>query len=381
MKRGFWLPAVGAIFVVSCTSGPTTPDGAVLFDEEISLVRGSHVDSAQREIKVERGSVIVALVDEQLPDVKVSLEVIDSGAKTPAPIEVENNLRGAGIEVASLAASRDSRIRVTLTGAQDAKTPGHVRLRLRRFDAETNNFAPSLAAFKSWSAATNSSYRVDTIETSALADMDRAIAALESAQGDAALAAQARLVKSNMLNYFHLDPRDARAEAQRAAHGFSTLPTPDRLGEARANYQEALALMQISIDRKSVNPTADEAIQLAREALTSLSAASSVFGAVERAGAVGAMGHLDFSTVMLDDAEKRFEEARTIYQDAGYSAGELEMRCNPGHGAHSSAAAGAMRPWCSRRCCRSWIIFRIPSCARRCISARRAVNRSPAALR
>ena len=328
MKRGFWLLAVGAIFVVSCKSGPTTPDGAVLFDEEISLVRGSHVDSAQREIEVERGSVIVALVDEQLTDIKLSLAVIDSGAKTPAPIEVENNLRGSGIELAALTTSRDSRIRVTLTGAQDANAPGHVRLRLRRFDVDTNKFAPSLTAFRAWSAATNANFRVDRIKTLALADMDRAIAALESVQADAALAAQARLVKSNMLNYFHLDPRAARAEAQRAAQGFSTLPTPDRLGEARANYQEALALMQISIDRKSVNPTADEAIRLAREALTSLGAASSVFGPVERAGAVGAMGHLDFSTVMLDDAEKRFEEARTIYQHAGYGAGELEMRCS-----------------------------------------------------
>ncbi len=31
---------------------------------------------------------------------------------------------------------------------------------------------------------------------------------------------------------------------------------------------------------------------------------------------------------MLDDAEKRFEEARVIYEAAGYRAGELEMRCN-----------------------------------------------------
>src|SRR5688500_9232563 len=98
MKRGFWLPAAGAIFLVSCTSGPSTPDGAVIFDEEVSLLRGLHVDSAQREIDVERGSVVVVLVDEQLTDIKLSLAVIDSGAKTPAGIEAENNLRGTGIE-------------------------------------------------------------------------------------------------------------------------------------------------------------------------------------------------------------------------------------------------------------------------------------------
>lgn len=327
MNRRFWLPAVGAILLVSCISGPSTPDGAVLFDEEVSLVRGPHFDSVQREIEVEDGSVVVALVDEQLTDIKLKLAVIDAGAKSPAPIEVENNLRGAGMEVAAIA-THGSRIRVTLTGAQDANTPGRVHLRLRRFDANKTKFAAPLAAFKAWSAATNATFRVDTIKSSALPDMDRAIASLESAQGDAALAAQARLVKSNMLNYFHLDAHEARAESQRAARAFGSLSTPDRLGEARAQFQEAHALMQISIDRKSVNPTAEEAVRLAREILTSLNAATSAFGPVERAGVVGAMGQLDYSTVMLDDAEKRFEEARAMYEAAGYGAGELEMRCN-----------------------------------------------------
>jgi CHAT domain-containing protein len=328
MNRRFWLPAVGAIFLLSCSSGPSTPDGAALFDEEVSLVRGPHVDSAQREIEVEGGSVVVATVEEQLTDIKLKLTVIDGGAKSPAPIEVENNLRGAGMEVAALAIPRGSRIRITLTGPQDASSPGRVRLRLQRFDGDKTRFAAALAAFRSWSAATNSTFRVDTIMSSALADMDSAIASLESAQGHAALAAQARLVKSNMLNYFHLDAHEARAESQRAARAFSALTTPDRLGEARAQFQEAHALMQISIDRKAVNPNAEEAVRLAREILTSLNAATSAFGPVERAGVVGATGQLDYSTVMLDDAEKRFEEARGMYEAAGYDAGELEMRCN-----------------------------------------------------
>ncbi len=65
-------------------------------------------------------------------------------------VEVENNLRGAGMEVAAVTALRGSRIRVTLTGQQDATTPGHVRLRLRRFDANAkqSKFAASLAAIQ-----------------------------------------------------------------------------------------------------------------------------------------------------------------------------------------------------------------------------------------
>jgi CHAT domain-containing protein len=325
----FWLPFAGALLLAACSSRPSTPDGAVLFDEDVALVRGAIVDSAQREIEVDGDSVIVAFVDEQLTDVTLKLSVIDSDGKTPAP-EVENKLRGAGVEIAALATSRTSRIRVTLTSEQESMTPGRVHLRLRRFDSDSKSskFAAQLAAFKAWSAATNASFRVDAVTATGLPDMDRAIASLNSAQGDAALAAQARLVKTKMLYFFHVDWREARAEAQRAATAFRALPTPDRLGEARANFGEALALMKISIDRKSVDPTPEEAVKLARESLTALSAPDSVFGPIERAGAIGALGQLDFAAAMLDDAEKRFEEARTIYLAAGYRAGEREMRCN-----------------------------------------------------
>jgi len=330
MNFRFWLPAAGALLVAACTPGPSTPDGAVLLDEDVALVRGPNVDSAQRDLDVEGDSVIVAFVDEQLTDIKLQVGVLNSAGKVTAPVEVENNLRGAGVEVAALDMPRGSRIRVTLTGEHDATKPGSVHLRLRRFDADAkqSKFAASLTAFKAWSAATNATFRVDEITGSALANMDRAIARLESAQGDATLAAQARLVKSKMLYFFHVDWRQSLEEAQRAAAAFAKLPTPDPLGEARAKFGEALALMKISIDRKSVNPTAEEALKLARETLTALSAPTSPFGPIERAGAIGALGQMDFGAALLDDAEKRFEEARANYEAAGYSAGELEMRCN-----------------------------------------------------
>ena len=330
MKCRFWLPVAGALLVAACTKGPSVPDGAVLLDEDVALVRGPLVDSAHRELAVERGSIIVALVDEQLTDVKLQLALVDSAGKTATPIEVENNLRGAGVEVAALAIPRSSRIRVTLTGEQDATHPGRVHLRLRRFDADArqSKFAASLTAFKAWSAATNVTFHIDEISHSALAGMDRAIGNLESVQGDAALAAQARLVKSKMLYFFHVDWRKAREEAQHAAAAFARLPTPDPLGEARARFGEALALIKLSIDRQSVNPTAEEAGKLARETLTALAAPTSPFGAIERAGTIGALGQMDFGVALLDDALKRFEEARANYEAAGYTAGEREMRCN-----------------------------------------------------
>jgi tetratricopeptide (TPR) repeat protein len=139
------------------------------------------------------------------------------------------------------------------------------------------------------------------------------------------LAAQARLVKSNMLRYFHVDWKQSRAEAQRAMPRFRALPAPDHLGEARAQYAEALALMKIAVDRKSVNPTAEEAATLARETLNSLSADTSALGGIERATVVGALGQLDFAATKLEDAEKRFEESRAMYEAAGYTA--VNARC------------------------------------------------------
>ena len=329
MKCDFWPPVLGVLLLAACAPGSSIPDGAVLLDEDVSLARGANVDSAQREFDVDGGSVVVALVDEQLTDVKLQLAVVDSSGKALSPVEVENNLRGTGFEVAALTVLRDSHVRVTLIGEQDAKKPGHVQLRLRRYDAgKDSKFATSREAFRAWSVATTSSYRVDAIRNSALADIDCAITGLERSEGNAELAAQARLIKANMLRYFHVDWQEARAEAQRAASAFGALPTPDRLGEARAQYAEALALMKISIDRKSVNPTAEEAAKLAREMLTALSEDSSAFGPIERATVIGALGQVDFGATLLDDAVKRYEDARTRFEAAGYSAGEREMRCD-----------------------------------------------------
>ena len=283
MKGRFWPPAVGVLLLAACAPGSSIPDGEVFLDEEVSLVRGPDVDSAQREFDVEGNSVVVALVDEKLTDIRLQLAIIDPGGKASAPIEVENNLRGAGMEVAALTALRDSHIRVTLTGQQDAKTPGHVRLRLRRFDADKHSkFLNSREALRAWSIATTASYRADDIRKSGVSDIDRAISGLASPAGDATLEAQARLIKAHMLRYFHVDWRESRAEARRAVAAFRALPTPDRLGEARAQYAEALSLMKISVDRKSVDPTAEEAAKLARETLTALSADTSAFDAIER---------------------------------------------------------------------------------------------------
>ena len=166
--------ALWACLLAGCAPQSSIPDGAVVLDEEVTLTRQANVDSAEREIPVDGTSVIVAVVDEQVTDVRVKLSVSGDTAN-----EVENNLGGAGLEIATLRAPRGSRVTVTLTSAQDSNAPGHVHLRIRRFDIEPDDpkLAVQLEAFNAWSSATNANHRADAIKKSGLDDIDRAIAA------------------------------------------------------------------------------------------------------------------------------------------------------------------------------------------------------------
>jgi CHAT domain-containing protein len=318
--------ALGVCLLGGCTSGPSTPDGAVILDEEVALQREANIDSVQREIEVDGDSVIVAFADEKLTNVRLKLTALET---TPASIEVENNLRGSGIEIAAINAPRGSRVLVTLTSPQDSNAPGRVLLRVRRFDAGSKDprLTAQLTAFKAWSAATNASHRTDAVKKSALADLDRAIASLELPLGDAALAAEARLVKANALHFFQIDWRESRAEAQRAAKAFAALPDP-AVKTARARFVEAVALSEIARDRASVNPTSEEATQEARRTLAELGGATSPFGLIERARALDAIGYMDVNESLLADADRRFTEAQDLFHAAGYAAGEFEMRAN-----------------------------------------------------
>ena len=226
MKSAIRLPVLGILLLVGCTAEKPTPDGATIVDGEVSLEREALVDSAQREIKVTGNSFIVAIVDEDLTDVKIRLEVVADNSSIK-PVEVENHLEGAGVEVAAIEAPSRSRVMVTLVGPQDKSTPGKVHLRVRRF-ATVSKFAAQLAGYQAWSVANNANNDGGVINRSGLADMTRAIASLDSPGGDAALAAEARLIKTNMLLQFtEVELFESRREAQRATKAFAALPKPD----------------------------------------------------------------------------------------------------------------------------------------------------------
>jgi hypothetical protein len=295
MKYGLCWPMVGLLLICGCARQAITPDGAFLLDEDITLVRAANADSAERVVAVDGDSVIIAVVDERLTDVSVRLSVEGAVKDSADLVEVENHFAGAGTEVAALEARAASEVRLTLLGPQKANVPGCVHVQLRRFDvtSKTFRFTAEREGLRAWSSATNAGFHVSDVKRSALADMNRAIASLEGAQDDAPLAAQARLIKASMLNYFRVDWREARAEAQRAAKAFAALPQPAPVETARARFLEALALGEISRDRAAMNPTSEEASQQARQILVELGGTTSPFGPIERARAIDAIGHFD----------------------------------------------------------------------------------------
>jgi tetratricopeptide (TPR) repeat protein len=315
-----------AMAIAGCAPTDALPDDASLLDEDVTLARAAGFDVARRELDIAGGSVVVAIVDEQLTDVSVS--IADPNA-TQASLTVENNLRGAGMEITVLDVPQDSRIEITMLGPPESIAPGHAMLRVRRFAGSSQS--PQLAAFRAWAAATNAAHRATAIRESGLADMESAIAALEGEHGDVRLAAEARLIKAHMLVHFQLDWRAARAEAQQAAQAFHVAKSPDPADVARARFVEALALTQIARDPASKDPAPDVAEKTARETLMDLSASSSPFGSIERARAIDAIAELDKNAALLDDANTRYEEAMVLYGAAGYTAGEREMRASLAH--------------------------------------------------
>ena len=133
-------PLVGMFMLAGCARQASTPDGAFLLDEDIRLVRGTDLDSAQRDISVDGDSVIVAVVDEMLTDVSVRLSIEGAAKNSGEAVEVESHFNGAGIEVAALEVPGDSRIRLTLLGPQNTNAPGSVHVHLRRFDVTSKTF-------------------------------------------------------------------------------------------------------------------------------------------------------------------------------------------------------------------------------------------------
>src|SRR6185503_18381302 len=146
-----------------------------VIDETVQLSRQATSDTAARTLTIHDDSILVAVVDEQLTDVRLKLSAVDDEGKELATLEVENHLDGSGLELAALDVPEDARFTVALEGAPDAIAPGKVHLRVKQYGAaaESNpEFAAQLRAARAWSDATRSNLRPDSFRKSGLAGID-----------------------------------------------------------------------------------------------------------------------------------------------------------------------------------------------------------------
>lgn len=328
MRGRYWLAAACVAVLAACHERKAVPDGTLIIDETIELSRQQATDTAARTFAIDDDSFVVAIADEQLTDIRLKIEATDEDGRALGPIEVENHLGGSGLEIAALSVPEGARVTITLAGTPDTVTPGKVAIRARLFSAAAESrseFAAFISAARAWSEATRSSLRAGTFKASGLVSIDRAIAELESSQGDAAMAAEARLIRANLLNFYKLDLRESRAEAQRASRAFAGLPVPDAHNAARARYIETLSLIEMTFDGEAVDPTPQQADELARASLEALSSEPAL-GPIEQARALGTRANLDLNMMRLEEAASGFEQARDRYREAGHLAGARSMR-------------------------------------------------------
>jgi tetratricopeptide (TPR) repeat protein len=324
------LPFLGIVALGACTRNDP-PDEFVLADETVALTRNAATDSVSREFTVDRDAYVVAIVDENLTDVHVTLRAPGDSPEELARHTVENNMAGAGIEIATQQVRAGVRVKLTIEGPPNATRPGTVHLHVVRYRSRAGNeapFAARLDGYSSWTEATHARLRSDDFKSYGLSEIDSAIAAFARPTGDAQLAAQAQLLKANGLRFFQIDFQQARTAAQAARLSFANLKTPDPLGAARAKYAEARALAAMSGQRSGQNTSAEGAAGLSRELLASLIAPDSALGPIERARVLSTLGDLEINDSKLDDADQRYADALAIYHEAGYLAGEREIRGN-----------------------------------------------------
>lgn len=294
-KIARWLTASAVLVLAACAPHRRAAnDGVVVFDQRVDFARGEKYDTAQRSFAVNQDATFVAIVVEEDANVQITLVAEGVGRAPPSEVSVDSHAYGEGIEVAALNALRASRFTVTLRSAQELDRPGTAHLKVLRFDtADKDSLRPErIAAFHAWSAATGAGLTDDGVRNTSRKNMDIALANFESRDGDATLAASARLVRS-ALNYRGLiDLHGSLQDARHAQQEFESMA--DARGSARARSRVATALIEISNDPSSKDPTADGAYREATRTFTELSK-DTALSAHERGRAIHELGVMAFN--------------------------------------------------------------------------------------
>src|SRR5262245_7485078 len=120
MIQGRHLLAASCLaLLAACQRHEAITDGAAVIDEPVGLERQPAADTAARTLTVHEDSIVVAIADEQLTDVRLRIAATDEDGHALDSVEVENNLAGSGVEIAVLSVPEDARVNVTLTGTAD----------------------------------------------------------------------------------------------------------------------------------------------------------------------------------------------------------------------------------------------------------------------
>ena len=112
---------------------------------------------------------------------------------------------------------------VTLTGPQNAIKPGAVNLRVLvpRDAPKIRALQAQLKGYQAWASGTNASYRPQEFRGSGLKRARPCHRELRATEGSA-LAADAMLVKANVLLAYYIDVRQSYETARRAVAAYQT---------------------------------------------------------------------------------------------------------------------------------------------------------------
>ena len=318
--------------LASCARDPELAGEIVVLDERLTFVRGPELDTVKREFSAPADGTCVAIVEEDNGDLILEILAAADGV-APSKIEVESQLEGEGVEVAAIPVVRGSKIAVTLSMPPDMPAPARAQTRITCYDAaaQTPEILARVAVYQAWSEATLRSASLSEESIKRRRELlDGAIARLESDGRDARMAAWARLVKGNMLQFSMLDLRGALTDLRAAEKSFAALEPAEPRNVARARYHVAGTLTALLNDATSTNPTPAEAKAESEKIFNELGAESSPLSALEKTRAVAGLGVVCYYVSDYDCATRYMEAAAEAVHKIGHRREEVNLLNNLG---------------------------------------------------
>jgi CHAT domain-containing protein len=318
--------------LLSCSRAPSGAYEQVMLEEHVQLTRTGDLYTATREWVANDDATCVAIAEEN--DTDLTLNLSAKNAATPiAPITVESRSEGLGIEVAAIHVPRATRIVLSLSAPARSDTAGRSSSRVSCYPDATAmepGTAARIQAYMAWTRATPAGVIVPAQSRERIADIDRAIASLESPAGDPHMAAWARFVRANLLYDLDLGWSEAYHAARGAETAFTALVPADARNVARARYVAAMALVEIVNDGAAKNPTAAEAQASARALLLDLARPGGPLSGHEHLRVLNMLGLFCYQIDDYPCAERYWKNALAKAREKHSYADEMRITGNLG---------------------------------------------------